>query len=128
MEHEILEDVEDKEEARLRERYYILKYRSNEPEFGYNKHTNLYTTYDEDDTAAYAREQYARRKIDNDKPLRTLIPVRCVETGEVYESIAKAAEAMNRSYSSLHKSLTRGNRCGGYHWERVETGTDAASA
>jgi hypothetical protein len=36
-----------------------MEYKSYLPEFGYNKHTNLYTTFDDD--TAYAREAYAKR-------------------------------------------------------------------
>lgn len=115
VEHELLEEVEDTETAHLRERYYIMEYKSYLPEFGYNKHKNLFTVCE--DGAEYSRLKY--REYQEGKSKRQFIGVRCVETGEVFDSINEAAAAVNRSYDSLYKSLTRGNRCGGYHWERV---------
>ena len=45
-------------------------------------------------------------------------PVRCVETGEVFESIAAAAERIGMYQSSVSQAV-RGvaETAGGYHWE-----------
>lgn len=94
--HEILEEVATKSEAIERERYYILKYRSNEPEYGYNKHTNF-------------SSQSKVRKY-----------VRCVETGEVYESGAAAGVAIGRTTAAISYSILHNKTCKGCHWERIE--------
>ncbi len=48
-------------------------------------------------------------------------PVRCIETGEVYESIKAAAAAVNRAPDGISKVLAGRNKtCGGYTWELVE--------
>eukprot|EP00808_Paulinella_micropora_P019711 g69821.t1 len=43
-------------------------------------------------------------------------PVVCVETGEVFPSIAAAARRIGMHRSSIQSSLTRGIRAGQYHW------------
>ena len=45
-------------------------------------------------------------------------PVRCVETGEVFESIAAAAERIGMYQSSVSKAVRgKTETAGGYHWE-----------
>lgn len=45
------------------------------------------------------------------------IPVRCVETGESFESIAEAARAKGVSKSGIIQAVS--GRCGGFHWEKL---------
>ena len=48
--------------------------------------------------------------------------VRCVETGEIFESIRAAARAYNVNKSKISDAITHRNRvqtCCGYHWEVV---------
>lgn len=96
--HEILETVETKEEARERERYYILKYRSNEPEFGYNKNCN--------------KDKYYECK------LKGHYLILCIETGEYFSSYSEASRTYGVDVSSLSKAA-KGIRksAGGYHWK-----------
>lgn len=94
--HEILEEVATKSEATDRERYYILLYRSNEPEFGYNKNTNFSST------------QITKKY------------VRCVETGWVYETGAAAAAAIGKTTSAISFAILNNKPCARKHWERVE--------
>lgn len=47
-------------------------------------------------------------------------PVRCVETGEVFESVKAAAAAVNRLPSNISASIKRKGTCKGYHWEYVK--------
>lgn len=94
--HEILEEVETKSEATKRERYYILLYRSNEPEFGYNKHTNLSSSIPK-------VKKY----------------IRCVETGEIFETMVAAGEAYGVSGEAIRKAIVKNNRCCNKHWERI---------
>ena len=44
--------------------------------------------------------------------------VRCVETGEVFESGAAAARSIGiKSRGKIGDAINSGKRCGGYHWE-----------
>lgn len=46
--------------------------------------------------------------------------VRCVETGEVFKNMRKAAEAIGKHYYGINLCLLgKQQTCGGYHWERV---------
>lgn len=47
-------------------------------------------------------------------------PVRCIETGEIFDSAAKASRSMGFSGNAVNHSIHRGHRAGGYHWEYVE--------
>lgn len=96
MTHEILEEVATKEEATDRERYYILLYRSNEPEFGYNKSTNLSST---DKLYSY---------------------VRCKTTGEVFETAVIAGERYGVTGSAIGYAIKKDSYCAGKKWERVK--------
>lgn len=51
----------------------------------------------------------------------TPIPVRCVETGEVFGSLRKAAEAKKVDVGSIGYAIRQGyGYSGGFHWEKVE--------
>ena len=53
---------------------------------------------------------------------KTRKPVRCVETGVVYDSISQASKALGLRDSAIRDALTGRNRvkrAGGYHWEVV---------
>ena len=92
---EIIEEDKDKEEASLRERYYILKYNSHLEEFGYNKHTNV-------DCAPKLRKYY-----------------KCVETGEVFESMVMIAEKIGVTKSAVSAALKQNRKCKGKFYEKV---------
>lgn len=47
-------------------------------------------------------------------------PIRCVETGETYESLHAAARAKNILVKNLPRSLKKGRTTGGFHWEYIE--------
>lgn len=45
--------------------------------------------------------------------------VRCVETGNVYTSITRAAQAVGVTRCVVSEALRKGYRAGGYHWEFI---------
>lgn len=50
-------------------------------------------------------------------------PIRCVETGEVFESQYAASQAMGFVKGAIASALHQGCKCGGYHWEKVDKKT-----
>lgn len=52
---------------------------------------------------------------DNTKKTKG-ITVKCVETGEVFESYSAAARACNRAPGNIKDAILRGGKSGGYHW------------
>lgn len=50
-------------------------------------------------------------------PGHAKVPVRCVETGEVYPTIADAQR--DKKCDNVSNSLLMGYASGGYHWERL---------
>lgn len=47
------------------------------------------------------------------------LPVRCVETGEIFASGRLAAESLGRNVLAVNVACRTGGKCGGYHWERA---------
>ena len=98
--HEVLETVNTKSEATEKERYYILLYKSYEPEYGYNKSLN-----------------------ESSQPVvRTYI--RCVETGVLYESMVAAGEKYGVTNEAIRQAIIKGWVSGGKHWEKVKMTRD----
>ena len=51
---------------------------------------------------------------------KVFAPIVCVETGEVFPSMAAAGRAIGKHPYGIHGALTgRQKTCGGYHWERA---------
>lgn len=67
-------------------------------------------------TTAKHNQLHSRRILKN-----AVHPVKCVETGVQYDSMAIAAEATSTDLSHLRQAAigTR-NKAGGYHWQLVE--------
>ena len=104
--HEVLETVETKQEALERESYYILKYRSNEPQYGYNK--NLRPKY------------YKPKKINYYKP-KISHQVVCVETGMVYDNCRVAGDTLGVTCEAIRYAIKKNTLCKGFHWAKVES-------
>lgn len=47
------------------------------------------------------------------------IPIRCIETGEVYESVSAASRAVNISRSCITQAAIAHKPTKGLHWEYV---------
>lgn len=46
--------------------------------------------------------------------------VKCVETGQIYNSLHDAGRSVDRYYTSIRRAIERNGVCGGYHWEMIE--------
>lgn len=47
--------------------------------------------------------------------------VKCVETGKTYINICDAEKELNIPHSNILRSIRTGYRCGGYHWQKVDS-------
>lgn len=48
-------------------------------------------------------------------------PVRCIETGECFQTIKEASQKAGICKDSITKNLTEKNKsAGGYHWEHIK--------
>ena len=45
--------------------------------------------------------------------------VRCIETGEIFNSMQEAGERYNRNSTNLTKAIRNNKKFAGYHWELV---------
>lgn len=45
------------------------------------------------------------------------LPVRCIETGEIFDNGAEASRSMGLHANAVNHSIHRGYRAGGYYWE-----------
>lgn len=48
------------------------------------------------------------------------VPVRCIETGEIFDSAKEASMSMGLNDNAVGNSIHKGYRAGGYHWEYLE--------
>lgn len=45
--------------------------------------------------------------------------VRCIETGQIYDSAREASKALGKDKSAVTNSIRHNHRCGGYYWEYI---------
>lgn len=50
---------------------------------------------------------------------RRCMPVRCIETGIVFRSVAEAENALGLKQSAISQALRRKGKSGGYSWELI---------
>ena len=94
-----------------------LKWMEEHPSFGQARAKDMLKWQQEHPEEAYAfRLQNVAKATEARKK-----PVRCIETGEVFESAAAASRATPKTSQSKICMVCRGQRniCGGYHWEYV---------
>lgn len=48
------------------------------------------------------------------------LPVRCIETGEIFDNGAEASRSMGLHANAVNHSIHRGYRAGGYYWEYID--------
>lgn len=145
-EHEILEQGDwTQEEANQKEKFYIqlydstnpnkgyniksgggndispnalpaaIKWMKEHPEFGLARATDMLKWQAEHPEEIYQmRLQNAKKATEARKK-----PVRCIETGIIYESASEAARQVPNTHQSKICMVCRGQRntCGGLHWE-----------
>ena len=87
--HEILEVVDTKEEAYLKEREYILQFKSNEEQYGYNKSTNYST------------------QVRNTEPTYTYY--HNITLDKYYRTMAEAGKDINRTRARIQQAISRGD-------------------
>lgn len=47
-------------------------------------------------------------------------PIRCIETGVIYDYIKQAAEYIGVKPNTLYEALCENKKCKGYHWEKIK--------
>lgn len=58
-------------------------------------------------------------KKENVPPHRKRTPVRCIETGEIFESAYEAGKHAHRSVKTIRSACYTGTPSAGFHWEYV---------
>lgn len=140
--HVILAQGQTKENAASEERRLIAEKKAKDPRFGYNLASGGYSqpgednpffghTHSEEVKKAISErnrhrvwteesKQKCREKQLGEKSPRAKA-VLCVETGEIYQTIKIAAEAMNVTPGKICDVLKgRHKTCAGYHWQYSE--------
>ena len=127
-EHIILYSNLSKEDACQKEIELIKEYDTTNREFGYNNalggEINIGFKHSEE-AKIKMRKAAQERPIDWNKIEKmkqsTMKKVRCVETGEIFESCSDAAKAKNIKGHHIPECC-KGQRktCGGYHWEYID--------
>ena len=81
-----------------------------------NKQNNLWTNL-EWVTNQY-NIKYSSYKWSGENSARA-VKVRCIETGEIFNTVTQAGLSVGISQSSISEALKTGCKRGGYHWEYV---------
>jgi len=126
--HYILEEGLTFNQANLREKFWINYYHSDSPGLGYN----YYSGGQADRRKSIIRRRAEKRKKakeENPSHFQTgrRRPVRCIETGEIYESIVDAANSILCSRSALANCLSKKsstNTVYGLHYCYADTTED----
>lgn len=95
IEHTVIAECEDKEEAYALEKELIQQYKTYLPEFGYNSHYGKTKLH---------KEEVAKRKEEKKKIL-------CVETGEVFDTLAAAGDSVNRTGEAIRIAIKQNRKC-----------------
>lgn len=66
----------------------------------------------------YDKRNYNYFNIDSHGPYG--LPVRCIETGEIFDNGAEASRSMGLHANAVNHSIHRGYRAGGYYWEYID--------
>ena len=121
IEHIILKENLSFKDAEYYEKYYIAKYKSNIPKFGYNQTIGGITS------TKLNKNQIEMMKYNDLVHSPRRLEVRCVETNKVYLSIRNAGKQTGIDYRRIaevcHKKYGR-KTAGGYHWEFYERSDD----
>ena len=105
----------------------------------YNKLTSEPAGYSDkewNDTKSFYREMYGVTRVTdgiNNKDIineiepvpegyrrgTSKVTVRCIETGEIYNSLTEAAKANNNSIQNIHNALKNNSATNGLHYKKV---------
>lgn len=129
--HEILAHGLTLQGASELEKTLIRLYKATDANYGYNLRSGGYDGTNHPETRKKLSEALKGHsvsdKVRNLFKERNSIPVICIETGEIFESSADAANKMNLCVTSINKAtLGKQATCGGYHFEKLhehENGT-----
>lgn len=59
------------------------------------------------------------QRIENTHTKMKGVKVRCIETGEIFDSYTKAAEKYNTSYQAIRQSILNNGTCGKHKFEKI---------
>lgn len=129
---EVLFTTDNKDLAGEMEKFFIKFY--NTTEKGYNNATGGFKGYTQTEviTEEHRKNLSLSHKGKHSSPAtefkkgnkpkgieKIIVPVICIETGIIYESITEAEHKLNISHHVWECIKGKRNQCGGYHWKRV---------
>lgn len=128
--HEILFETSNKDLAGEMEKFFIKFYDTTKK--GYNNASGGFKGYTQTLTEEQRKKISLSHKGKHYSPATEfkkgdklkhnesiMIPVICVETGNIYRSMWEAEQKLNISHHIMDCIKGKRNQCGGYHWKRV---------
>lgn len=119
---EIIDEAKTREELNEKERYWIKFYDSKNAEKGYNLTDGgqgSFGVFVSEDTKKRIRESLLKKTKNNydRNSTQNTIPVKCIETNELFISCSKAAKAYGTTLKAIRDSMRNNNiSAGGMHW------------
>ena len=110
--HEVLEVLDSKAEALLKEKEYIKQFNSANPKFGYNRHANITVGYSHAEGNRVYNYETGRTKNVRAK-------IECLETGQVFDSMTKAGEWLGASREAIRAAIKEERPCKGFTFAKV---------
>ncbi len=128
--HEVLFETENRELAGEMEKFFIKFYDTTKK--GYNNATGGFKGYTQTVSEKqrnnmslaskgkhYSPSTEFKKGYVSEYTQNIMVPVICIETGVIYESIMKAERDLNISHHVWDCIKGKRAKCGGYHWKRV---------
>ena len=127
----------NQDELNKKEIYWIEYYKSANEEYGYNlsvggeigvfneaTHKKMSESHTGKNNYFYGKhhtEESKRKMSETSKIKNNFVKVRCVETGEIFNSIIDASKKYNLKATNITRVCKgKRNRTGGFHWEYAD--------
>lgn len=113
-----IDTASSKEELDKKERYWIDYYGTLNPSKGYNILEGGSGNKPSQEQIRYARNQFVQQYSNNNKPLKQIKNIKCVETQQIFKTAIEASKKMNIHHGHITEAANgKLHTAGGYHWE-----------
>ena len=114
----IIDTAYSQEELNEKEIYWIKKYDTLNPIYGYNLLSGGQGGKPTKEQIQYARNKFVEKYSSDAKHLKQVKNIKCIETGKIYKTAAEASRETNVHHGHITEAANgKLKTAGGYHWE-----------